>query len=265
MAMEQSDIKFSIVIPAYNAAGYIENALASCLQQTYPDYEIIVVDDASTDDTATLMAGKYKQQVRYIKLPANLGSAAARNAALDVAAGTHIAFLDADDVWHKDKLQMMKNILQQRPDILLLYHPYVVAGDDSGQYTDNISIEENAIVHKLPFTQLLLRNAMATPCVIMRNETAFRFTTSMRYMEDYDLWLRIGYKHPVYFIGLPLTRIGRPILSKGGLSAAWWKMRCGEIDAYWRLIKLNPLFVLLFPFLLVFSLSKHIRKLVAGI
>jgi len=260
--MEQNGIKFSIVIPAFNAAHCIENAMASCLEQTYTNYEIIIVDDASTDNTALLISAKYAQQVKYIKFATNLGSSAARNAALDVATGTHIAFLDADDIWHKDKLHIIQKVLQQKPDILFLYHPYTVATVSGNvQYTDIVPTGEIPVLNRMSFTKLLLRNTIATPCVIMRNKKEFRFEDCMRYMEDYDLWLRIGYNIPLYFIDLPLTRIGRPVLSKGGLSAARWKMRRGEIHTYWRLRKLNLLFLLLFPFLFLFSLIKHTRKL----
>ena len=82
----------------------------------------------------------------------------------------------------------------------------------------------------------------------------------MRYSEDYDLWLRIGYKYKLYFINIPLTQIFRPINSAGGVSANKWKMRKGEMRAYGRLLKLNPFFLPLMPVLLLSSIGKHIYK-----
>ena len=84
----------------------------------------------------------------------------------------------------------------------------------------------------------------------------------MRYLEDFDLCLRVGYKHKLYFVDIPLTQLYRKVNSAGGISENKWKMRKGEMRAYTRLPKLNPLFVFLLPFLLVSSLGKHVIKAV---
>jgi teichuronic acid biosynthesis glycosyltransferase TuaG len=258
MSAEPENIKFTIVIPTYNAAHCIEQAIDSCLQQSYPHFEIIVVDDASTDNTEELLENKYAGRLRYMRLHKNLGSSAARNKALDNADGDFVAFLDADDMWHKDKLLLVENILSAQPGIRFLYHTYTLEDIDSKEIPEDITL------FRLPFVKLLLTNVIATPCVVMRNNNTFRFEHDMRYMEDYDLWLRIGYKHKLYFINVPLTQIGRPVLSKGGVSAARWKMRMGEMKAYRRLIKLNVLFILLLPVLWVSSLLKHVKKIITG-
>ncbi|HXS37015.1 MAG TPA: glycosyltransferase family A protein [Flavipsychrobacter sp.] len=254
-SLEQAGIRFSVVIPVYNAASTIALAIESCLAQSYSPFEIIVVNDRSTDNTENIILEKYGEAIKYKKLSQNMGSSVARNNGMDMATGDYIAFLDADDMWHKDKLQMANIILNTKPDIDLLYHPFT---------TENIinkRLPENTVLYRLPFVKLLLTNIIGTPCVVMKNSKDFRFEPSMRYMEDYDLWLRIGYKHKLYFINLPLTQLGRPILSKGGLSANRWKMRKGEMRAYVRLLKLNPLFVFLLPFLIISSLLRYLGKL----
>jgi glycosyltransferase involved in cell wall biosynthesis len=174
---------------------------------------------------------------------------------MDVATGDFIAFLDHDDMWHRDKLAIMHSILSAQPQIDFLYHTYTL------QEINTIQLPEGGTVYRLPFMKLLSRNVIATPCVVMKSSIPLRFEPTMRYTEDYDLWLRIGYKHKLHFINIPLTQLGRPVLSKGGLSSNKWKMRCGEMRAYRRLIRLNPLFMLLLPFLLFGSLLKHIGKL----
>jgi hypothetical protein len=84
----------------------------------------------------------------------------------------------------------------------------------------------------------------------------------MRYTEDYDLWLRIVYSQPAYGIDQNLTRLFRGITSPGGISSNTWLMRVGEMKAYTHLVKLNVLFGLAVPFLILWSLAKHLFKLV---
>ena len=114
----------------------------------------------------------------------------------------------------------------------------------------------------MPLVKLLPGNFIATSCITVKNLPTIRFEDSMRYMEDFDLCLRVGYKYKLYFIKIPLTQIFRPFTSQGGISANKWKMRKGEMKAYRRLVKLNPLFIGLLPFLLLGSLGKHIAKMV---
>ena len=247
-------IKFSVIIPTYNAAQTIARAIDSVLAQSYPNYEIIVVDDASTDNTREILESNYTLNIRLIQKVTNGGGSVARNTGMDVATGDYIAFLDADDAWHKDKLMLVKTILESRPEIRLLYHPYTFEDINKKQ------LPENIVVYRLPFIKLLPANIIATPCTVIRNDPAFRFEPGMRYTEDYDLWLRIGYKYKLYFINIPLTQLFRPINSEGGVSANKWKMRKGEMRAYRRLVKLNPLFLPLLPVLLLSSIGKHIYK-----
>jgi len=258
MTEYSTEIRFSVVIPAYNAAQTIVKAVESCLQQSYAPHEIIVVDDGSTDETEQLLGERFGDKIIYTRLYKNLGPSFARNKGMDLATGNYIAFLDADDVWHADKLLVAKSILEANTGIKFLYHLF------TQEDLSTKKLPEGATIYKLPFIKLLNGNVIGTPCVVLANDKSFRFETEMRYMEDYDLWLRIGYRNKIYFINLPLTQIGRPVLSKGGQSGNKWKMRKGELKAYTRLAKLNPLFILLLPILYVYSLSKHIYKAITG-
>jgi len=258
MTEPTEELKFSVVIPTYNAADTLVRTITSCLQQSYAVHEIIVVDDGSTDGTEDLIKEQFADKIIYTRLYKNLGASTARNKGMDMAVGNYIAFLDADDTWHKDKLLVAKSILEANRSIKFLYHQFTL--DD----VSNKKLPEGATIYKLPFIKLLNGNIIGTPCVVLANDKSFRFETEMRYMEDYDLWLRIGYRNKIYFINLPLTQIGRPILSKGGLSGNKWKMRKGELKAYTRLVKLNPLFILLLPILYVYSLCKHLYKAITG-
>jgi len=253
-AIQDKGIRFSVIIPAYNAEKTIVRAIDSVMAQSYPVYEIIVVDDASTDGTRVLLEHTYARQIKLIQKVNNGGSSVARNTGWDVAMGDYIAFLDADDIWHKDKLAVMNTILTSAPGITLFYHPYTQTD------LSNKVLPENMVVYRLPFIKLLPSNPIATSCMVVKNEPTFRFEPSMRYTEDYDFCLRISYKYKIYFIKEPLTQIFRKFTSSGGISENTWKMRRGEIRAYSRLVKLNPLFTFLLPFLVLSSLGRHVYK-----
>ncbi len=253
---EKDGLKFSVIIPAYNAAETISRALDSVLAQSYPAFEIIVVDDASSDATVQLLKSKYLNHIKLIEKIANSGGSITRNTGMNAATGNYIAFLDADDVWHKDKLALINTILKADSSIKLFYHPFTQE-DILGK-----KLPEDIVVYKLPFVKLLPVNLIATSCAVIINDPAFRFDPDMRYSEDYDLWLRIGYTHKIYFINIPLTRIFRPFTSKGGVSEKKWKMRRGEMKTYRHLLRLNPAFIVLLPFLWASSIGKHLVKIV---
>lgn len=247
-------IRFTVIIPAYNAAATIARTIRSVLAQSYKPYEIIVADDASSDATVEIVTREFATDVRLIKNTVNKGSSASRNLAMDVATGDYIAFVDADDYWHEHKLHILNEVLSKNKNIALIYHPYT---------QEDISTKDFSRLPELktlPFATLLLYNRIATSCATIKNEPSFRFEPDMRYTEDYDLWLRIGYKRTLYFIDYPLTRIFRPFTSPGGISGNKWKMRKGEMKAQLRLLRLNPLFLFLLPLLFLLSLSKHVYK-----
>jgi glycosyltransferase involved in cell wall biosynthesis len=109
----------SCIVPVYNSERYLGETLDSILAQTYRPLEIIVVDDGSTDGTAAVAAG-YGHRVRYVR-QANAGEAAARNRGLNVAEGEFVAFDDADDLWHPEKLERQVARLEHRPEIDLSF------------------------------------------------------------------------------------------------------------------------------------------------
>jgi len=251
-------LKFSVIIPMYNAEKTISRALQSVLNQSYPAYEIIIVDDASTDISCDIITKYQNDKVQLIKKQTNTGSSDTRNIGMNIAKGDYIAFLDADDIWHKHKLTLVNDAIISIPGLYLFFHPFTQENINNNQLPGKLKI------NKYPFVKLLPSNKIATSCAIIRNDTFFRFEPSMRYTEDFDLWLRIGFKYNIYYTNTPLTQIFRPFLSKGGISANKWKMRKGEIKAYTRLVKLNPLFVLVLPVLYILSLGKHLFKALRG-
>lgn len=246
-----SSITFSVIIPAWNAVDTISASIDSVLAQTTAPHEIIVVDDGSADATSALVKGRYKKHVLLITLPENAGPSAARNAGLDAATGSHVCFLDSDDVWHPQKLAVTEGVIRDKPGAALWYHWY------TSQHFETHAFESVSL-SVLTFPRLIISNPIATPCVILPN-TSLRFDDAMRYTEDHDYFLRAAWKGEVVFFDAVLTKLGRPIMASGGQSSNQWKMRRGEWKTYLHLVKLSSLFILLLPVLWFWSLLKHLR------
>src|SRR5438132_11460312 len=113
-------MKVSVVIPTYNRAHVVVEAIDSALAQTFPDLEVIVVDDGSSDDTASRVRGHPDPRVRYLVRP-HAGVSATRNAGIAAARGTLLSFLDSDDLWRPDKLAREVAFLEAHPDVAALF------------------------------------------------------------------------------------------------------------------------------------------------
>ena len=118
-------MKCSVVIAAYNASSTIRAALLSCLSQSMPAFEIIVVNDASTDTTAQIVQ-EFSPSLKLISFAENRGVSAARNAGWNAASGDYVAFLDSDDTWHTDKLFWVKASIEKYPSVPFLAHSFTL-------------------------------------------------------------------------------------------------------------------------------------------
>lgn len=197
---------FSVVIPAYNASKFIRNALDSVRLQTFSDYEVIVVNDGSKDDTLKVTKdyfSNFPDLKHKIINQQNKGIGAARNAGIKVAEGEYTAFLDADDEWLKGKLAIVKNFLDRNPDIDLVCH-------------DEFLVENGKIVKTLhygPYTaykDLLFRgNCISTSATVVESKRLFEvglFSENLDFngVEDYELWLRLSKICKISYIHKPL-------------------------------------------------------------
>ena len=200
----------SVVIPAHNAAHTIVACLDSVISQTHPVTEIIVVDDASTDQTLTCVEDWIRtrgQKITTIPLSQNGGPAASRNTGIEAAKGEWIAFLDADDAWFKWRLEIQIAILQAHPDAILLC-------GQTTELTDAVDAKQKKpehipIPHELTLLQLISHNPVATSTVLARRDTLLErkgFDTTFRGPEDYDLWLRMVAIGTCLYIPLVLSK-----------------------------------------------------------
>lgn len=244
-------MNISVVIPAYNASGSLKRAIESCMRQTLPAHEIIIIDDASTDNTIEIV--KQYPDIILLPLQQNAGPSKARNTGWDAATGDIIAFLDADDEWHEEKLACISKAFQQNKDIKLLGHPYSL---------DKTGITSHQVQPVLKtYAGILLRNSYQPSCIAVKKTLPLRFDESYRYCEDHELVIRVAHQYGCYWLPVSLTILGRPQLTAGGASGNTWKMRRGELRLYSSIYKQSIFYTPLIPFLWLFSLGKMIFRI----
>lgn len=122
MSINNSNPQVSVIIPTYNRGHFIKDAVESVFHQTYSDFELIIIDDGSTDNTKEVLA-EYGDKLQYV-YQKNQGRSAARNLGISLAKGEYIAFLDSDDVWFADKLERQVPVLESAPANTVLVHGY---------------------------------------------------------------------------------------------------------------------------------------------
>lgn len=251
-------MKFSIIIPVYNAATTVNKTLQSCIDQTYKDFEVLVVDDASDDNSEAIINEIITQNseynIRLITLTQNGGVAVARNTAILQAKGDYIVLLDSDDVFRSEKLQILNNAIERFPNTIMFVNLYDVKPHPINQLQANN-------IRPINFWSLLFRNKAQGSCICFKNHQNILFNDTFRYCEDMELALRLSYYFECSIIQEYLTILNRPQLTIGGLSGNKWQMRKAEMRIYSRLYQFNWVFVFMIPFLLLFSLLKHIMKL----
>jgi hypothetical protein len=194
----------SVIIPTYNRRALVQRAIQSVLDQTYRDFEIIVVDDGSTDDTRGAISGR--ERVVYLH-QANAGPACARNVGIRHARGEFIAFLDSDDVWLADFLAVQIDVLSRFPEVALVCARSSVGEKEAKDFP----LRRELIVGDL-YTKLYERSFVRTPAAVVRKtclDVVGCFNESYRWSEDHDLWLRIASQYPIAYVNRCLVRIGR--------------------------------------------------------
>ena len=178
----------TVIMPAYNAASYIEAAIRSVMAQTHTAWELLVIDDGSSDDTCAIVERLAAEdaRVRLLRNPQNCGVATTRNRGLELCTGAYAAFLDSDDVWHPEKLERQVQMAQeQQAD--LVYTSYAIV-DGEGHPCKRPYL----VPAQVDFTALLKENVIGCSTVLLSAAVAqrYRFLSDF-YHEDYCLWLDI--------------------------------------------------------------------------
>ncbi|HUO76525.1 MAG TPA: glycosyltransferase family 2 protein [Thermodesulfovibrionales bacterium] len=197
----------SVIIPTFNRSQTIGRAIQSVLAQTFQDFEIIIVDDASTDGTKTIVEGLCGPLVRYLRHERNQGAAAARNTGISAAHGIYLAFLDSDDEWLPEKLSIQVTLLDdQSAGLDLSCSSFILVTNES---------EREYIQTARPdwFKRLLWTCDLGPgSTLVVRRECADRvgfLDEKLSRLEDWDWLLRLSKKHTIAVVEKPLSRIHR--------------------------------------------------------
>lgn len=194
----------SVIIPAYNYAAYLGAAITSVLGQDHPNFEIIVVDDGSTDHTAEVVAGFTDARIRYV-YQANAGLSAARNTGIGEARHEYVAFLDADDQWLPTHLSSTLGHFSTHSQSLAMVASTSRRVDSHGRELHS-RFTPSPWDREVPVADIVLKTRFQPSAVVIRRIVFAEcggFDTSLRSSEDRDMWIRIGAKYRIFQQGQP--------------------------------------------------------------
>jgi glycosyltransferase involved in cell wall biosynthesis len=210
-----SNPRVSVIIPTYNRSHYLGKAIDSVLTQSYGDYELIVVDDGSTDDTQDALA-MYRNAIKLIRQE-NGGASSARNTGIRAARGEWVAFLDSDDEWLPEKLYtQMRSVVEKDTTCLHTTNYSVFSAEKNGHVSrimtgfSRLRSVPRLIEH--PLNYQIKYGLARTPCVLVRKEALFRaglFDERMTIYEDQDLMCRLALEGPWSISSVDLVRVNR--------------------------------------------------------
>lgn len=241
-------LKVSVIIPTYNRAELLPETIGSILAQTFRDFEIIVVDDGSTDNTKEVVESFNSPSIRYI-YQANLGVSAARTTGIKASSGEYIAFLDSDDIWLPENLELKVKRLDSHPEVALVCSDAYVFDDKTGANLGRFWRDKPfhywinpQKASEQPLKEMLSRGCFIGPPLALVRRLAFAnvgyFDESLPTFEDWDIFIRIIQRFPIEIIDTPLVRIRQ---HGAGLQSNQDKMHFGEVTALNKMIRSNSL------------------------
>lgn len=265
MELQKNIASVSVVIPCYRCAETIERAVKSVAEQTLKPYEVILVEDCSGDNTLEVL---YKLQedfeqdwIKVISLKENSGPGTARNTGWDTSNQDYIAFLDADDSWHPQKIEIQYGWMIKNYDAMMTGHNCI---SQLNTNTQKIKYEAQSVkFDQVSKSELLASNRFVTSSVMLKTEIANRFPYGKKYCEDYYLWVNIVFdRHKGFHLGEPLVLQYKSVYGESGLSADLWAMEKGELDVYKNLYSKNLINLVQYLFCSTYSIIKYLKRIV---
>ena len=199
----------SVVIPTFNRAALIARSIQSVLNQSYADFELLVIDDGSTDDTAGVVAGFYDPRINYVRLPNNTGAAAALNVGIRISKGKFLSFQGSDDEWLSDKLAEHMSVFEQSSRKLGVVYSdmHRILKDGSVRYHASPTVVPGRLVN--PTTQFYEVYMLGSQSVVIKRDcldaTGY-FNEELPALEDLELFIRLSKRFDFYRIPEPLVR-----------------------------------------------------------
>lgn len=263
-ALAKSPAPVSVVIPCYRCVDTIGRALASVAKQTWLPAEVLLIEDASGDDTLQylyeLQAAYPEGWVRITALHRNVGPGVARNTGWDMAIQPYVAFLDADDAWHAEKIRLQLGWMLAHPQAALTGHAVQVL--DTEQQSACPPLPQTIEFQQVLPLQQLLSSRFHPPATIVRKELPYRFVEGKRQSEDYLLFTEICLDGlACYRSSTPLAFLFKEHYGVSGLTGSLWLGEKGELDFYFRLARAGRIPRLSLFFFVPFSLAKYLRRL----
>jgi glycosyltransferase involved in cell wall biosynthesis len=220
---------FTIVIPLYNKVEYVVKAINSVLLQTFRDFELIIVDDGSTDKSVEIAEGVYDARIRIVKQN-NSGVSTARNNGVALAKYDYVAFLDADDWWHQDFLLEMSSLIDKYKDAAIYASHYFIVKNGT-QRQVNIGVDSEFSDGYINYCKVYA-NTYAMPITsssVVIKRAAFLaqngFNTHLKFGEDFDLWLRLALTNKIAFTSKCLAYYNQDVpVQNRALGNKLWKL-----------------------------------------
>jgi len=203
----RSEVSVSVILPTYNRAALLPRSIESVLGQTYGDLELIVVDDGSQDDTATVVAKVADKRVRYVRHTQNRGVAAARNTGLTEARGAFIAFQDSDDQWLPEKLERQTRAFEEHPEAAVVYSDmHRICSDGRVLYFRSPTIVRGRLVN--PQTRFWQSYMLAMQPALLRRACfdGNSFDEGLGAFDDLDFYLRVAQRYDFLHMTEPLVK-----------------------------------------------------------
>jgi glycosyltransferase involved in cell wall biosynthesis len=188
----------SVIIPTFNRAEKVARAISSVFGQTFNDYELIVVDDGSEDETDEALS-QFDSRITMIRHPVNMGVSAARNTGIKASQSRLIAFLDSDDYWLPEKLETQVQFFKENPEAVVCQAEEIWVRNGARVNPWNKHLKPTGYIFERS-----LKLCVVSPSAVMIKREIFNevglFDEDFPVCEDYDLWLRIGCRYPIHLI-----------------------------------------------------------------
>jgi len=280
---------FSIILPLYNKAAYVENTIGSVLSQTYQKFELIIVNDGSTDNPLPpkggpivhrlICFGDLIEKVKFIEQE-NQGASVARNNGVKIAKYDYIAFLDADDSWEPTYLEEMKNLIEAYPEAGIYGSGYYLVKNKKKRIAP-IGIDpdfDKGIIDYYKLYAKTLCMPLWTGATIIRKsifELENGFKPALKLGEDFDLWVRVAIKYPVAFLNKTLANYNQDVeLSGRAIGGKLYEPREHMLFTDYGVLNTNSDFRYLYESLAVYGLlpyylanknKKEVNSILSGI